>query len=104
MAAARLTGTSTARIAITHVLPNSFKYPFVQSTLVASWAILDFAALSFLGVGVRPPTAEWGAMIAEGVGDNLGGSWWPSFFPGLMILLSAASFQIIGDWLDRRLR
>ncbi|MCP9967690.1 ABC transporter permease [Actinomadura madurae] len=104
IAAARLTGTSTARIAITHVLPNSFKYPFVQSTLVASWAILDFAALSFLGVGVRPPTAEWGAMIAEGVGDNLGGSWWPSFFPGLMILLSAASFQIIGDWLDRRLR
>ncbi|MGI5421922.1 ABC transporter permease [Actinomadura luteofluorescens] len=104
IAAARLTGASTARIAVAHVLPNSFKYPFVQSTLVASWAILDFAALSFLGVGVRPPTAEWGAMIAEGVGDNLGGSWWPSFFPGLMILLSAASFQIIGDWLDRRLR
>lgn len=104
IAAARLSGASTMRIAIEHVLPNAFKYPFVQSTLVASWAILDFAALSFLGVGVQPPTAEWGAMIAEGMGDSLGGAWWPSFFPGLMILLAAASFQIIGDWLDRRLR
>jgi peptide/nickel transport system permease protein len=43
-------------------------------------------------------------MIAEGVNDILLGSWWPSFFPGLMILLSAGSFQVIGDWLDRRLR
>lgn len=104
IAAGRLSGASTAQLAFEHVLPNAFKYPFVQSTLVASWAILDFAALSFLGVGVQPPTPEWGAMIAEGVGDILLGSWWPSFFPGLMILLSAASFQIIGDWLDRRLR
>ncbi|WP_053206647.1 ABC transporter permease [Jiangella muralis] len=104
IAAARLSGASTWQVAVRHVLPNSFKYPFVQSTLVASWAILDFAALSFLGVGVQPPDAEWGAMIAEGVGDNLLGSWWPSFFPGLMILLTAASFQVIGDWLDRRLR
>jgi peptide/nickel transport system permease protein len=104
VAAARLSGTSTVRIAVEHVLPNAFKYPFVQSTLIASWAILDFAALSFLGVGVQPPAPEWGAMIAEGVGDILLGSWWPSFFPGVMILLTAASFQIIGDWLDRRLR
>jgi peptide/nickel transport system permease protein len=104
ISAARLSGASTWQIAFQHVLPNSFKYPFVQSTLVASWAILDFAALSFLGVGVQPPDAEWGAMIAEGVGDNLLGSWWPSFFPGLMILLTAASFQVIGDWLDRKLR
>ncbi|WP_116953195.1 ABC transporter permease [Jiangella endophytica] len=104
IAAARLSGASTWQVAVQHVLPNSFKYPLVQSTLVASWAILDFAALSFLGVGVQPPDAEWGAMIAEGVGDNLLGSWWPSFFPGLMILLTAASFQVIGDWLDRRLR
>ncbi|MDG4788067.1 ABC transporter permease [Micromonospora sp. WMMD1102] len=104
VSAARLSGTSTGRLAIEHVLPNVFKYPFVQSTLIASWAILDFAALSFLGVGVQPPTPEWGAMIAEGVGDTLLGSWWPSFFPGLMILLTAASFQVIGDWLDRRLR
>jgi peptide/nickel transport system permease protein len=104
IAAARLSRTSTVRLAIEHVLPNAFKYPFVQSTLIASWAILDFAALSFLGVGVQPPTPEWGAMIAESVGDTLLGSWWPSFFPGLMILLTAASFQIIGDWLDRRLR
>jgi ABC-type dipeptide/oligopeptide/nickel transport system permease subunit len=104
VAAGRLSGASTLQVAFQHVLPNVFKYPFVQSTLVASWAILDFAALSFLGVGVQPPTPEWGAMIAEGVGDILLGSWWPSFFPGLMILLSGASFQIIGDWLDRRLR
>jgi peptide/nickel transport system permease protein len=104
IAAGRLSGASTLRIAFEHVLPNAFRYPFVQSTLIASWAILDYAALSFLGVGVQPPTAEWGAMIAEGTGDILLGSWWPSFFPGLMILLSAGSFQVIGDWLDRRLR
>jgi peptide/nickel transport system permease protein len=104
IAAARLCGTSTVRLAVEHVVPNVVKYPFVQSTLIASWAMLDFAALSFLGVGVQPPMAEWGAMIAEGVGDTLLGSWWPSFFPGLMILLVAGSFQIIGDWLDRRLR
>lgn len=104
VSAARLSGANTWQVAFQHVLPNSFKYPFVQSTLVASWAILDFAALSFLGVGVQPPDAEWGAMIAEGVGDNLLGSWWPSFFPGLMILLTAGSFQVIGDWLDRRLQ
>ncbi|WP_283137187.1 ABC transporter permease [Rhizohabitans arisaemae] len=104
VAAGRLSGASTVGLAFRHVLPNAVKYPFVQSTLVASWAILDFAALSFLGVGVQPPTPEWGSMIAEGVGDILLGSWWPSFFPGSMILLSAASFQIIGDWLDRRLR
>jgi peptide/nickel transport system permease protein len=102
--AGRLSGASKLRLAFQHVLPNAFKYPFVQSTLIASWAILDFAALSFLGVGVQPPTAEWGAMIAEGVNDILLGSWWPSFFPGLMILLAAGSFQVIGDWLDRRLR
>ncbi|MBO9521340.1 MAG: ABC transporter permease [Nocardioidaceae bacterium] len=104
IAAARLSGARPRQIAFQHVLPNSFKYPFVQSTLVASWAILDFAALSFLGVGVQPPHAEWGAMIADGVGDNLLGAWWPSFFPGLMILLTAAAFQVIGDWLDRRLQ
>jgi peptide/nickel transport system permease protein len=103
VAAGRLSGASTARLAVEHVLPNVVRYPVVQSTLIASLAILDFAALSFLGVGVRPPTPEWGAMIAEGVGDILLGHWWPSFFPGLMILLAAASFQILGDWLDRRL-
>lgn len=103
VAAGRLCGASTVRVAFQHVLPNIVKYPLVQSTLVASLAMLDFAALSFLGVGVQPPTPEWGGMIAEGIGDILLGSWWPSFFPGLMILLSAASFQIIGDWLDRRL-
>jgi len=104
IAAGRLSGASTLQLAFGHVLPNAFRYPFVQSTLIASWAILDFAALSFLGVGVQPPTPEWGAMIAEGTGDILLGNWWPSFFPGVMILLSAASFQLIGDWLDRRLR
>lgn len=103
ISAGRLSGASTVRLAFEHVLPNAVRYPLVQSTLVASWAMLDFAALSFLGVGVQPPTPEWGGMIAEGIGDILLGSWWPSFFPGLMILLSAASFQVIGDWLDRRL-
>ena len=104
VAASRVSGTTTFLIAVQHVLPNSFRPPLVQASLIAAWAILDIAGLSFLGVGVQPPTAEWGAMIAEGTGDVLMGDWWTAFFPGLMILAAAASFQMIGDRLERMIR
>ncbi|WP_223215183.1 ABC transporter permease [Microbacterium trichothecenolyticum] len=104
VASAKVSGTATVTSAVQHILPNSFRAPLVQASLVAAWVILDIAGLSFLGVGVQPPTAEWGAMIAEGSGDVLLGDWWIAFFPGLMILLAAASFQLIGDRLEGSLR
>lgn len=104
VAAARVSGTGKVTIALQHVLPNSFRAPLAQASLIAGWAVLDIAGLSFLGVGVQPPSAEWGAMIAEGAGDVLLGDWWTAFFPGLMILLVAASFQTIGNRLERMLR
>lgn len=104
VAASRVSGTTTFMVAVQHVLPNSFRAPLVQASLVAAWAVLDIAGLSFLGVGVQPPTAEWGSMIAEGTGDVLLGAWWTALFPGLMILLAASSFQLIGDRLERMVR
>jgi peptide/nickel transport system permease protein len=100
VAAARLAGTGRLRTAVVHVLPNSMQPALVQASLVAAWAILDIAGLSFLGVGVQPPTPEWGAMIADGYSDILSGQWWTAFFPGLLILVAATGFHLIGDALD----
>jgi peptide/nickel transport system permease protein len=69
----------------------------VQATLVAGWAILNVAGLSFLGVGIRPPTAEWGVMVAEGANDVILGQWWTALFPGAMIVLAVMAFHLIGD-------
>lgn len=104
VAASKVSGVSTIVGGVLHVLPNSFRAPLVQASLIAAWAILDIAGLSFLGVGVQPPTAEWGAMIAQGTGDVLLGYWWTALFPGLMILLAASAFQLIGDRLERMIR
>lgn len=104
IAASKVSGTKTVVIAIQHVLPNSFRAPLVQGSLIAAWAVLDIAGLSFLGVGVQPPTAEWGQMIALGSGDVLLGDWWAALFPGLMIVAAASAFQLIGDRLERIIR
>ncbi len=100
IAASRVSGTSTFKIATQLVLPNSFRAPLVQSSLVAAWTVLDLAGLSFLGVGVQPPTPEWGQMISISTTDVLLGDWWAALFPGLMIMISALSFQLIGDRLE----
>jgi peptide/nickel transport system permease protein len=104
VAASRVSGTPTLVIAIQHVLPNAFRAPLIQGTLIASWCILDLAGLSFLGVGVQAPTPEWGQMISVGADDLLLGDWWTGLFPGLMIVASAAAFQLIGDRLERNIR
>jgi peptide/nickel transport system permease protein len=100
VSASRVAGTGRMLIAFAHVLPNSIKPSLTQATLVGAWSILDIAGLSFLGVGVQPPTPEWGAMIADGYSDILSGQWWTGLFPGLMIIISAAGFHLIGDALD----
>ncbi|MCU1657334.1 MAG: transporter permease [Pseudonocardiales bacterium] len=104
VAASRVSRTGTFLVAAQHVLPNSFRAPLVQASLIAAWAVLDIAGLSFLGVGVAPPTAEWGQMIALGSGDVLLGDWWTALFPGLMIVAAASAFQLIGDRLERIIR
>jgi peptide/nickel transport system permease protein len=95
--AAALSGNARWRIAIRHVLPNSLGPAYTQATLVAGWAILDVAGLAFLGVGIQPPTPEWGVMVAEGANDVLTGAWWTALVPGALIVVLALAFQMIGD-------
>lgn len=92
-----LAGNGRLRVAVRHVLPNSLRPSLVQATLVAGWAITTVGGLAFLGVGIHPPTSEWGVMVAEGANDILTGAWWTALFPGAFIVLAAASFQFIGD-------
>ena len=94
---ARLAGNKPWRVAFRHVMPNSLGPTFVQATLVAGWAILNVAGLAFLGVGIRPPTAEWGVMVAEGANDVITGQWWTALFPGGMIVLGVMAFHFVGD-------
>jgi len=95
--AAFLVGNNKWRIALLHVLPNSIRPSFVTATLVAGWAILTVSGLAFLGVGIKPPTAEWGVMVSEGARDIDSGHWWTSLFPGAMIVISVMSLHFIGD-------
>ena len=86
-------------VMIVHLLPNSLTPSFVQITLVLGWAILDAAGLAFLGLGITPPTAEWGVMVAEGAQRIITGEWWVWLFPGLAIVFAALAFSLVGDGL-----
>lgn len=99
--AAKCVGNSPLRIMTYHLLPNCVGPAVVQATLCLGWAILDAAGLSFLGLGIRPPTAEWGVLVAEGTQYVNTGQWWISVFPGLMIVLAVFGFNLIGDRLRR---
>ena len=94
---AKLAGNRPWRVAFRHVLPNSIEPSLVTATLVAGWAILTVSGLAFLGVGIKPPTAEWGVMVSEGARDIDAGHWWTSLFPGGMIVLAVMAFHFIGD-------
>jgi peptide/nickel transport system permease protein len=100
--AAQALGSSPARLAFRHLLPNSLTPLITQSTTNISWAILNAAGLSFLGVGLQPPTPEWGVMISEGSPFIVSGQWWMSFFPGAALILLTAGFILIGDGLSAR--
>jgi peptide/nickel transport system permease protein len=95
--AARCLGNSTPRIIYRHILPNCLAPAIIQATLTLGWAILDASGLSFIGLGIRPPTAEWGLLVSEGAQYISTGEWWTSFFPGLAILLAVLSFNLLGD-------
>jgi peptide/nickel transport system permease protein len=92
-------GSTRRRILWWHLLPNTWEPIFVQSTLQFGWAILDAAGLSFIGLGIRLPTPEWGVMVSLGVERIVSGEWWISFFPGMAIAVAVMACNLIGDGL-----
>jgi peptide/nickel transport system permease protein len=97
--AARLSGNGDLRIVVFQVMPNVFPIMVVQMSLTMGYAILNAAGLSFIGLGVRPPTAEWGIMVAEGAAFMVSGEWWIAFFPGLALMIAVFCFNLLGDGL-----
>ncbi len=97
--AARSLGASDTRIIFRHLLPNLVAPIIVYTTLLIPTNILFEAALSFLGVGVQPPTASWGAMIADAI-SIFDTAWWYMTFPGVALLLTVLAFNLIGDGLQ----
>lgn len=96
--AARAVGQGDAKIMFIHILPNIFGELLVMGTLWVATAIIVEASLSFIGLGVRPPTPSWGAMIRDGL-DQLTNAPWLSIFPGVAIFFSVFSFNLIADGL-----
>jgi peptide/nickel transport system permease protein len=95
--AARLSGNSEWRILTFQILPNVFPLLVVQMSLTMGYAILNAAGLSFIGLGVKPPTPEWGIMVAEGATNIISGEWWIAFFPGAALMLAVFCFNLLGD-------
>ena len=107
VAAARAQGAGTARIVFRHILPNALAPVLVSATLGVAGAILTESALSFLGIGVQPPTPSWGNILT--VGKNyIEFAWWLSLFPGLAILFTVLGYNLLGegirDAVDPRLK
>ena len=91
-----------ARGAAQHIFPNTLPPLIVQTTLAIAFAILEAAALGFLGLGAQPPTPEWGAMLADSYKYFTSGAWWVFFFPGAAIMLSVLGFNLVGRRPPRR--
>jgi peptide/nickel transport system permease protein len=106
--AARALGGGSVRVILCHIFPNTLPPLAVQTTLAIAFAILEAAALGFLGLGAQPPVPEWGAMLADSYKFFTSGAWWAFFFPGVTIMLSVLGFNLVGDALrdalDPRMR
>lgn len=102
--AARLGGAGEAAVIFRVLLPNALPTVAVQVSVNLGWAVLNTAALSFIGLGVRAPMPEWGVEIAEGAHSLMSGQWWLAFWPGLMLVLAVLATAVLGDgvrdWLD----
>ena len=94
---ARLAGNGEWGVLMRHVFPNLLPPIAVQVSLNMGWAILNAAGLSFIGLGVRPPTPEWGIMVAEGAQYIVSGEWWVAFFPGAVLMTAVFAFNLLGD-------
>lgn len=106
--ASHAVGQRVPTILAQHIFPNILPQLLVRATLGLGGAILTISSLSFLGLGVQPPTAEWGNMIAEGRHYVISGQWWMTTFPGIAIMTSILGFNLVGDGirdiLDPRVR
>jgi len=107
VSAARAQGAGTGRIMFRHILPNTLAPILVAATLGVAGAILVESGLSFLGIGVQPPTPSWGNILTAGK-DNIEFAWWLSLFPGLAIFLTVLGYNLLGegirDAVDPRLK
>jgi ABC-type dipeptide/oligopeptide/nickel transport system permease subunit len=92
-------GSKNLRIIFRHVIPNSLAPVIVYGTLMMASAILDAAALGFLGLGAQPPSPEWGAMLSESRLYIVSGAWWAATFPGIAIILAVLGLNLLGDGL-----
>ncbi len=97
--AARMGGNRPFRLLAFHIVPNILPTMMVQGSLNLGWAILNAAGLSFIGLGVRPPTPEWGIMVSEGASYIFSGEWWTFVFPGAALVITVFCFNLIGDGL-----
>jgi peptide/nickel transport system permease protein len=97
--AARLAGNSEARLVAVHIFPMILPPLMVQISLNLGWAILNAAGLSFIGLGVRPPSPEWGIMVAEGASFIISGQWWLALMPGAVLMFAVLAFNLLGDGL-----
>jgi peptide/nickel transport system permease protein len=98
VAAARSIGATDARLVIRYILPNLFNTMVILATLQISTVVLMEAALSFLGIGIPPPTPSWGLMISDGR-NMLQTAWWVSTIPGIALAAIIVSANLLGDWL-----
>jgi peptide/nickel transport system permease protein len=95
--AAALAGFSPILIVLLQILPNIAPPLMVQSSLNLGWAILNAAGLSFIGLGVRAPQAEWGIMVSDGAANIFSGEWWMFVFPGAALMIAILTFSLCGD-------
>jgi peptide/nickel transport system permease protein len=97
--AAQVAGNSRLRILAVHLFPCAIPGLAVQVSLTMGWAILNAASLSFIGLGITPPTPEWGLMVAEGANFIISGQWWVPLMPGAVLVVVVLSFNLLGDGL-----
>lgn len=95
-------GNSDARLLLRHIAPHVLPVALIQATILMAGALILTTGLSFIGVGVRPPTAEWGSMVGLGSRDIANGDWWTIVFPGAAITISVFSFNLLGQLLRRQ--
>ncbi len=90
-------GLNSGELIVRHILPNCFSQLLVKATLGLGSAILIVSSLSFMGMGIQPPTPEWGNMISDARSFIISGEWWLATFPGLAIMTSILGFNLVGD-------
>jgi peptide/nickel transport system permease protein len=103
IAAVTVEGLPSRQIMLRHLFPNIMGLVLVQATLSFGYAVVDLAAVSFLGLGVQPPSPEWGLMVATGQSSILSGHPQESLYAGLCIVATVVAFNVLGDRLASRL-